>query len=140
MGQMSNAEIARFTAECFNTRDFGATIPFLSENLEWKEIPNGRVFRGPAGAVEEYEAWARAFPDGKVEVKNVISGGDHVVVEMVVTGTNTGPMLGPDGAELPPTGKYTVLGLCDVMEFKDGQVIGGRSYFDLDTLKRQLQG
>ena len=64
--------------------------------------------------------------------------GDNVVVEMVVTGTNTGPMLGPDGEMLPPTGKKTVLGLCDVMDFKDGQVIGGRSYFDLDTIKRQL--
>lgn len=140
MSQMSNEEIARFTAECFNTREFRATIPYLSDQLEWIEVPNGRVFRGPEGAIEEYEAWARAFPDGKVEVTNMVAQGDKVVVEMIVTGTNTGPMLGPDGTELPPSGKRTVLGMCDVMDFKDGQVVGGRGYFDLDTVKRQLEG
>ena len=138
MSDKSNVEIAQFTAECFNTREFRATIPYLADNLEWTEVPNGRVFRGPEGAMEEYEAWAVAFPDGTVEVKNLVAQGDNVVVEMVVTGTNTGPMLGPDGEMLPPTGQKTVLGLCDVMDFKDGKVVGGRSYFDLDTIKRQL--
>ena len=73
-----------------------------------------------------------------MEGKTLVAQGDNVVVEMVVTGTNTGPMLGPDGEMLPPTGQKTVLGLCDVMDFKDGKVVGGRSYFDLDTIKRQL--
>jgi steroid delta-isomerase-like uncharacterized protein len=138
MSEMTNAEIARFTAECFNNRDFRASIPYLADDLEWTEVPNGRVFRGPEGAIEEYEAWAKAFPDGKAEITNIVAEGDNVVVEMIVTGTNTGPMLGPDGTELPPTGKATTLGLCDVMDFRDGKVIGGRSYFDLDTIKRQL--
>tara|TARA_B100000686_G_C16426550_1_gene779894 strand:+ start:225 stop:626 length:402 start_codon:yes stop_codon:yes gene_type:complete len=131
MSDMTNAEIARFTAECFNTRDFRATIPYLSSDLEWTEVPNGRVFRGPEGCIEEYEGWARAFPDGRVEVQNVISEGDYVVVEMIVTGTNTGPVLGPDGTELPPTGKKTTVHLCDVMYFQEGKVVSGKSYFDL---------
>ena len=136
MSGKTNKEIAQFTADCFNTREFRASIPYLSEDLEWTEVANGRVFRGPEEAMGEYEAWARAFPDGKVEVTNIIGEGDHVVVEMIVTGTNTGPMLGPDGTELPPTGKATTMYLCDVMDFKDGKVVGGRSYFDLAGLKR----
>ena len=53
MSDKSNVEIAQFTAECFNTREFRATIPYLADNLEWTEVPNGRVFRGPEGAMEE---------------------------------------------------------------------------------------
>mgnify|MGYP001270729465 CR=1 FL=1 len=139
MTPKTNAEIARFTAECFNTRDFRAAIPYLDDDLEWTEVANGRVFRGPEGCIEEYEGWARAFPDGKVEITNMVASGDNVVVEMLVTGTNTGPMMGPDGTELPPSGKATVMNLCDVMLFKNSKVISGRSYFDLDTLRRQLE-
>ena len=46
MGDKSNVEIAQFTAECFNTREFRATIPYLSEDLEWTEVPKAASSAG----------------------------------------------------------------------------------------------
>lgn len=125
----TNAEIGQITCDCFNERDFERSLQYLDENIEWTEMSNGHVFRGHREVIGEYEAWARAFPDGKAEIQKVTDAGETVVVEMIVTGTNTGPALGPGGTLIPPTGKLTRLALCDVMEFRNGKVIGGRSYF-----------
>lgn len=135
--QPDNAEIARITVDCFNTREFEKGAAYLSDEMEWTEVPSGEVFRGPSGFIREYTAWTRAFPDGRVEITNLIDAGDWIVVENVVRGTNTGPMLGPDG-EIPATGKFVEVKLCDVMRLRDGKVVEGRSYFDLDSLQRQL--
>ena len=125
----TNAEIARISCECFNDRDFERSLEYLDDEIAWTEVPNGRVFRGKHAIIEEYQSWARAFPDGRLEIRNIIEAGDWVVCEFVVTGTMTGPLHGVDGTEIPPTGKLTQVALCDVMHFRNGKVFEGRSYF-----------
>ncbi len=135
---LSNVEIVQDTMDAFNDRDFLRVTKWLSEDLEFTEVANGRTFRGPAGSLEEYENWARAFPDGRTEVQNLQACGDWVFVEHIVKGTNTGPMPGPDGTEIPPTNAYIEIPSCDVIHLKDGQVIEGRTYFDLYAVKQKL--
>lgn len=136
--QWTNVEIVQDTMDAFNDRDFQRAVKWVSDDLEFTEVANGRIFRGPEGILEEYENWARAFPDGRTEVRNIQACGDWVVVEHTVKGTNTGPMPGPDGTEIPPSNRYVEVPSCDVIQLQDGKVIGGRTYFDLDTVKRQL--
>ena len=124
----TNGEIGRITCDCFNTREFDRSLQYLDENIVWTEMHNGVVFRGHRQVIGEYEAWVKAFPDGHAEVQQIIDAGDRVIVEMIVTGTNTGPSLGPNGTTIPPTGKFTRMALCDVMEFRNGKVVGGRTY------------
>ena len=88
--------------------------------------------------MREFREWARAFPDGSVEITNLIESGEWVVVEFTVRGTNTGPMMGPDG-EMPPSNAKVELQSCDVLRVVDGRVVGGRGYFDLSTVTRQLE-
>jgi steroid delta-isomerase-like uncharacterized protein len=133
--QLSNIEIIKITFDAFNDRDFERANPYVHEDLEWTEVPSGNVFRGREGLQAEYKSWLRAFPDGKVEITNMIDGGDWVVAEYTVTGTNTGPFHGPDGTEIPPSGNKIALQACDVMHLRDGRVTGGRGYFDSAALK-----
>ena len=68
----------------------------------------------------------------------MLESGDWVTVEFTVRGTNTGPFMGPEG-ELPPSNQAVELQSCDVLHVENGQVTGGRSYFDLNTVTRQLE-
>jgi predicted ester cyclase len=75
-------------AEC--NPDRGAAV--IAEDCEFIDVPRGEIQRGPRGYRHDYERWRAAFPDGTVEITNVIAEGDWVVVEYTNSGTNTGPL------------------------------------------------
>lgn len=134
---MSNADIARALYQSINDKDPGAGAALVADHAEWSEAPTGQTYNGPHGWHDNYNFWIGAFPDGNVEVTNVVDGGDWVAVEYTGRGTNTGPMPGPEG-EIPATGKSVELQFCDIWQFEDGKVVGGRSYFDMAGMLSQL--
>jgi predicted ester cyclase len=134
---MGNADVVRALYASINDRDPDAGAVHFADTAEWSEVPTGQTYRGPAGWKENMNFWLGAFPDGKVEVTNVIDGGDSVAVEYTGRGTNTGPMPTPEG-EMPPTGKSVKLSFVDIWQFEGGKVVGGRNYFDAASLMGQL--
>jgi predicted ester cyclase len=78
-----------------------------------------------------------AFPDGRVEITNVIADDRQAVVEYTGQGTMTGAM-STGGGDIPPTGRRMQMKLCDFMEIEDGKVIRYRSYFDAAFMMQQL--
>ncbi|MEZ5098602.1 MAG: ester cyclase [Thermoleophilia bacterium] len=137
--QLSNSDRVRITFEAFNDREFERANDYVHEDLRWQEVPSGRFFEGREGLQAEYKSWLTAFPDGKVEILNMIEGTsadgkEWVIAEYVVRGTNTGPMHGPDGTDIRPSGKAVEIRACDVMNLRDGRVTGGRGYFDTGAL------
>ena len=79
-----------------------------------------------------------SFPDGVVKVQRSFGSGDWACIEVLFTGTHTGPMPGPGGAEIPPTGKSVNWPYCMVMKFKDGLVSELFEYYDQMDLMTQL--
>lgn len=134
---MSNVDSARALYQSINDDDPDAGAVHFAGDAEWSEVPTGQTYRSPSGWHENYNFWKGAFPDGQVEVTNVIDGGDQIAVEYTGRGTNTGPMMTPEG-EMPPTGKRVEGQFVDVWEFRDGKVVGGRSYYDVAGLMAQL--
>lgn len=63
--------------------------------------------------------------------------GDNLVVEFTEHGTQTGTWSAPTGS-IPATGHSVTLHVCDVLEFADGKVRQQRTYFDRDSLMKQL--
>ena len=139
MAELRNSDLVRSTYDAFNSRDFESAVACVAEDLDWTEVASGRRYEGPEGMLREYREWLRAFPDGSAEITNLLEAGDWVVVEFTVRGTNTGPMMGADG-EMPPSNAKVELQCCDVLRVKDGLVVGGRSYFDLNTVSSQIAG
>jgi len=101
-------------------------------------IVPGEVIRGREAIQEHMEGGLRAFPDWKIEFLTILPSGNHIAFEMLMRGTNTGPMMTPEG-EIPPTGKK--------VEFKavwigrispDGLIEEDRTYYDTSDLMRQL--
>ena len=136
MSEMTNSEIATKTYVAFNDRDFEAAAAWVHDHLEFTDMAQGKTYIGPEAMIGQYQEWLDAFPDGHVEIKNVIEGSDGwVVVEFVVTGTNTGPFAGR-----PPSNKSVALHSCDVLHLTDGKVDSGRGYFDASAVESQIEG
>jgi steroid delta-isomerase-like uncharacterized protein len=135
--QDENASIARKLYDDFNRRDFDSIAAAVANDSEFVVVGSDMRFRGPDGVRQYDRMWADAFPDGRVEIDNVIAAGDQVVVEFTGRGTQTGMLRSP-GGDIPATGRSVTLHLCDVYTIRDGTVRGGRTYFDSASLLTQL--
>lgn len=96
--------------------------------------PNGpEPLRGP-DQVGKYVLETRAaFPDFRIEVVQLITDGDSVVLCWRCTGTHKGDFQG-----IPPTGKTVIVEGVSVGLVKDGRVSQERVFFDRLNLLQQL--
>lgn len=132
-----NASIARKIYEDWNRRDFDSAAALVADDAELVVVGSDTRFRGPDGMREYDRMWADAFPDGRVEIDNVIATGDQVVVEFTGRGTQTGTLRAP-GGDIPATGRSVTMHLCDVLTIRDGRIRGSRTYFDSASMLVQL--
>ena len=138
MSSQDNVAVARTFHQAWAERnpDRGAAV--IADDCEFIDVPRGEILRGPEAYRQDYERWRAAFPDGTIEITNVIAEGDWVVIEFTNSGTNTGPLRTPIG-NFPPTNRRVEVSYCSVMQIKNGKVISGRDYYDLSTILRQLE-
>jgi steroid delta-isomerase-like uncharacterized protein len=137
--QQDLASIPRILVDSFNNRNTEQALLLFSDDAQWMDMCTQKVFRGKEGYRQFDQAWLTAFPDGKVEIKDIMVSDDRIVVEYIGRGTQTGPLTGPEGV-LQPTGKHVELPMCDIMQIKSGLIVSGRTYYDSATLMRQLRG
>jgi len=130
--------IARSIYEAFNQRDLDRAVSVVADECEYTELGLGQTYRGPDGLRANLAGWIAAFPDAQIEITNAVVQGDMVTIEYTGRGTNTGPFVGPDGAPTGPTGRRAETKLCDVLHFRGGKLVRGRSYLDGATIWRQL--
>jgi steroid delta-isomerase-like uncharacterized protein len=137
MPSPDNVTVARIFHEAWAERnpDRGAAV--IADSCKFIDVPRNEIQRGPDGYRQDYERWRTAFPDGTVEITNIIADGDWVVVEYTNSGTNTGILLTAIG-EFPPTNRKIEVQYCSVMQIKGGKVISGRDYYDVSTILHQL--
>jgi SnoaL-like polyketide cyclase len=50
----------------------------------------------------------------------------------------TGPIKGPDGKEIPPTGKRFEVDDCTVARWDNGQIVEENLFYDLVTFMKQI--
>lgn len=75
----------------------------------------------------------KTFPDNHLDLpyKVLIGEGEYTCSIARFTGTMTGPMKGPDGTEIPPTGKSFEVDFCTVARWKDGEIVEENLFYDL---------
>lgn len=131
------------------TQDLGKIIREMYDAWNAKDMercasfahPDARMTNVPFGATVTYrehvEGWARAFPDGKIQLENVVVQGDRAIAEFTGRGTHTGALRGPTG-ELPPTGRRLEMSCVEAYLFRDGKLAEGRIYFDAFSMFTKL--
>lgn len=83
----------------------------------------------------------RAFPDQHLDnrpYKVLISDGSWTCSVAHFTGTMTGPMKGPDGKDIAPTGKSFDVDFCTVARWDNGQIVEENLFYDLVSFMRQI--
>jgi steroid delta-isomerase-like uncharacterized protein len=129
--------LARSLYENFNAGNVEKSTELIADDGEWVDVPSGATFKGPKGYVDFWNGWKTAFPDGKVEITNVVCQGDVVMTEFTGHGTQTGPFTGAKGT-VPASGKKVELKCLEVMQCRDGKIVRGRMYYDSGTLMKQI--
>jgi steroid delta-isomerase-like uncharacterized protein len=85
----------------------------LADNfVEHEETPG--IPPTKAGVVQYFRIVLAAFPDLRMDVEDVIAGGDKVVARVRITGTHQGEFMG-----IPATGKSASAKLIDITRFGD---------------------
>lgn len=84
----------------------------------------------------------RAFPDQKLDnrpYRVFFASGDWTCSIARFRGTFSGPMKGPGGKDIPPTGKKFEVDFCTVARWSDdGQIIEENLFYDLVTFMQQI--
>ena len=119
-------------------RDWEAYGSVFAENLKMVTSMLPGVTTGREARVQLVQGIVEAFPDGVVEIQRHFGKGDWACVEVLFTGTHTGPMQGADGSEIPATHKSVKWPYCMVMKFEDGLVSELYEYYDQVSLLTQL--
>jgi predicted ester cyclase len=87
------------------------------------------------------EQWSRdraAFPDRTLTVEVTLERGDTVASEFTWAATNTGPLIQPDGTQLPPTGRRITTRGMELVQVRGGKVALHHGYWDSTALAGQL--
>jgi steroid delta-isomerase-like uncharacterized protein len=99
------------------------------DDAPWDEHHAGR------GAVEQYyRDLLAALPDLQIDVQNRLVTDDAVVLEVMISGTQTGPWRG-----LPATGRPVRFPLCAIYHFtSNGKLASEKIYYDRAGVLRQV--
>jgi predicted ester cyclase len=133
MATTDSASIVRTIHEAFNDKDFDRLASCADRAAMMRNVP----FGADLGFREYAESWARAFPDGKIEVRTLVAQGDQVIAELIGRGTHTGPLAGPGGT-ISATGRRVELPCVEIYRCRNGKIVEGRAYFDAAHLMAQL--
>ena len=133
MGTLDVRSMVRGMYDSWNAKDLARVEAYAHPDCRVTNIAFGASL-----AFRDYERnWATAFPDGTVELTNVIADGDCVAAEFIGRGTHRGPLQGPSGA-LAPTNRRVEVRLVEIWEFRNGKIAAGRVYFDSAGFMGQL--
>ena len=134
MAQLDNAEIVRQIYQAFNDKDLDRLLSYSQPDTKVLNVAFGKTL----GLRDYFSNWMTGFPDGQIEIVNLVASADRVVAEFIGRGTNTGKLFGPTG-ELPPTQRRVEMRFCEIYDLRDGKVAGARTYYDSATMMRQLE-
>jgi steroid delta-isomerase-like uncharacterized protein len=126
----SKALLAQFGAKIFGEKDFTALPGLMREDYIQH---NPLVGQGSKGFKDFFEAWFKASPDLKFELKQIVSEGDKVWVYGTYSGTHKGDWLG-----IPATGKAYKFDAVDIFRVQDGKLAEHWDVLDVYSLFKQL--
>jgi steroid delta-isomerase-like uncharacterized protein len=125
---------ARFVA-AFNAHDEKALSELHADDIKFN-APGGFKATNAKDATAYATTWLKAFPDGKMTVRTELTSGPWVVQEVVMEGTHTAPLEGPNGP-IPATYKKVKGYGVQILKVENGKIAEARIYFDqLDQMSQ----
>jgi steroid delta-isomerase-like uncharacterized protein len=135
---MTPEEAGKAWIDAFNKKDLTALMALYDDNCVNAQPHLPTPLKGKAATAEDLGGFFKAFPDMTMKVLSLVASGDTVAMEWTVTGTQTGPLVGPMGT-IPPTRKrVTITGAEFTKHNAQGLIVDERGYFDMASFMMQL--
>jgi predicted ester cyclase len=120
----------------FNAHDERALNALHADNIKL-DAPGGFKATNAHEATAYAMRWLKGFPNGKLTVRNEIVSAPWIAQEVIMEGTNTGPLEGPMGTVQPTHRKVSSKGV-QIFRIENGKIAETRLYFDLLDQMTQL--
>ena len=133
---MTPTDVVRASIATFNEADRQGFLGCYAADCEI--VSPGLRGAGHDGVAEFWSSIMTTIPDCRVEAVRLVADGDAVLEEAHSRGTNTGPVQGPDGSDLPPTGRAVDFAFGAAHTVRDGRIVSSRFYWDRPTFLVQL--
>ena len=119
---------------CENAHDLAGIMATFGHDAEYEDTPWGEHHLGRDAVEQYYRDILTALPDLRIDVHDRIVTDDAVVLEVSISGTQTGTWRG-----LPATGRPVRFPLCGIFRFTtDGMLASERIYYDRASVLRQV--
>jgi len=122
--------------ERYNAGDLDGVMELYAEDSV-QLMPDG-TFEGRAAIRDRLGQELVAFSDLAHRYISYVEEGDEFADEWVFVGTHTGPVVLPDGSEVPPTGKRVEVQGMELVRVRDGKIVADNLYYDNLAVAAQL--
>ncbi len=132
MSEQNKAVTQRFYDEVFNVGNVELVDElFSSDFADHEEFPG--ISPDRSGVKQWVTAMRTAFPDARMDVKDMIAEGDKVVARTTMSGTQQGEFVG-----MPATGKSMSVTTVDIVRLVDGKLVEHWGATDTAGMMEQL--
>ena len=122
--------------ELYNVGDLDGVMDLYAEDST-QLMPDGN-FVGRSSIRDRLAKEMGAFSDLAHRYISYVEEGDAFADEWVFVGTHTGPLVLPDGTEVPATGKRIEVQGMELVRMRDGKIIADNLYYDNVGVAAQL--
>jgi len=129
-------EIVERNVKAYNAHDLEA----LSRDTAPDAVgtaPGDQKLKGPQQFKEFNKNFISAFPDARIETKNIFVQGNHAILEAVFVGTHNGTLKTPMG-DVPATGRKVNGEFVQIVEIDRGLIKRSSLVYDQVQLMTQL--
>ncbi|HSO30887.1 MAG TPA: nuclear transport factor 2 family protein [Labilithrix sp.] len=131
--EAKNVEAATKMFGAFEKKSDADFMGGAAEDITWDDMTQPETMKGKAAGKKYFNAMTTAFPDIKATTQNAWGVGDFVIAEGTLSGTHKAAFFG-----IQPTKKQINLHGLDIIQFKDGKIVSGRSYGNGAEMMMQL--
>lgn len=122
--------------ELYNAGDLDGVMDLYAEDAV-QLMPDGR-FEGRSAIRDRLGQELAAFSDLAHRYLSYVEEDDAFADEWVFVGTHTGPLVLPDGSEVPPTGKRLEVQGMELVRVRGDKIVGDNLYYDTLAVAAQL--
>jgi predicted ester cyclase len=122
MSVKENLQLIDSMIGSYNARDWKGFCEMLSESIIIY-VPGEGPCVGHDANIESIKASLAAFPDAQQKKARSFGHGDWVCLQLIESGTNTGPFTTPDGKAIPPTSRRVEMKGVHVAKIQGGKIM-----------------
>ncbi len=135
---MNPKDIFTKLSEAINSHDVKTVASLYANNAVVYDPFYPEPLKGRAAIEKDTAANLHGFPDMRFEVQSILAEENTAAAQIIMSGTNTGPMETPDG-EIPPTGRKIKIAVASFNRLDDeGNIVEEHRYYNVANVMEQL--